>query len=86
MAKALDEWSDLHQLRALLCHGSGVVTIDEGGRWHMTLRLLNFRGGKVERDTLVLDEDEAAEGLHMLQNARQRLEGQLEGLMAGLLR
>lgn len=84
VAKALAEWGVDEPLRALLCHGVATVTVDHRGRWYMVLRLLAFRAGKAVRDTILLDEEEADVRLKALHVARQRLEGRLKAMMAGL--
>ena len=84
VAKALAEWGVDEPLRALLCHGVVTVTIDHRGCWHMVVRVMAFRAGKATRDIMVLDEEEAEARLKALHVRRQRLEGRLRSMMAGL--
>ena len=80
--ETLDEWNDFHRLRAFLCHGSSTVTLNGRGQWSIIMRLLNFRGGKPEREVMELTARKAALILEELTYARIRLEGQLRGMLA----
>lgn len=82
VAKALEDFVDLHRLRSFLCHGASTVTVDERGRWTIALELLTFRGAEIHRDAMTLEQDEAADLLNHLRSARSRLDGQLRGMLA----
>jgi len=82
VAKALEDFTDLHRFRSFLCHGSSTVTVDELGRWTIALDLLTFRGAEIHRDAIRLEQDEAAGLLDHLRGARVRLDGQLRGMLA----
>ena len=86
VAKSLAEWNVHHSFRSLLCHGTATVTVDHRGRWHLVLKMLTFRSGEAVREAMVVDEDEAAERLTALHASRQRLEGRLRGMTAGICR
>lgn len=66
VAKSLAEWSAHHTFRSLLCHGMATVTVDHRGRWHLVLKMLTFRSGEAVRESMVIDEEEAAERLTAL--------------------
>lgn len=84
VAKSLAEWGVHQTLRTLLCHGMATVTVDHRGRWHLVLKMLTFRSGEAVRESLVLDEEDAADRLTVLHASRQRLEGRLRGMTAGI--
>lgn len=86
VAKSLAEWSGHHTFRTLLCHGMATVTLDHRGRWHLVMKMLTFRSGEAVRESMVIDEEEAAERLTVLHAARQRLEGRLRRMTAGICR
>nr|KMW32822.1 hypothetical protein BV87_00410 [Sphingobium yanoikuyae] len=84
LSKALEEFIAFETLRATLCHGTQTITVDHKGRWHVTLRLQALRNGKVVRETLVLDENEAIERCKMIHAARQRLESKISLMIKAL--
>lgn len=86
VAKALEEFTDLHRLRSFLCHGASTVTIDRHGHWIIALDLLTFRGAEIHRDAMTLHQDEAGVMLDQLHGARLRLDGQLRGMLATFTR
>ncbi|MES3150839.1 hypothetical protein [Sphingomonas faeni] len=86
VAKAIEEFTDLHRLRSFLCHGAGIVTIDHHGHWIIALDLLTFRGAEIHRDAMTLHQDEARVMLDQLHGARLRLDGQLRGMLATFTR
>ena len=67
-----------------LANVESTITVDHKGRWHVTLRLQALRNGKVVRETLVLDENEAIERCKMIHAARQRLESKISLMIKAL--
>lgn len=82
VAKALDHFKDFQALRAFICHGHGIVTVEEDGKWVETLHLVTFRGAAIHRESVQITEDEAMLIVEQLRAARVRLDGQLKGMLA----
>jgi hypothetical protein len=73
------------ELRVLLCHGVGSITLDVQGRWTIVLRVLSLRGRKPARELRVFEEAEAAALASELCAASQKLCSQLGNLRARLV-
>jgi hypothetical protein len=58
---ALTALRDHDQLRTMLCHGVGSISLDRNGRWTVVLRVTALRSLRVVRDMLTLTEREAAD-------------------------
>lgn len=68
------QYREKHEdFRNLLCHGFAKVTVERSGRWMLVIRVLAIRTGKAERNTIVLDQNEAAAKLDALKRDVQRL-------------
>lgn len=86
VAKALEDLREHQHRRNFLCHGSSEVLADSSGDWHMTLSLTSFRAGSIERSSMQITATEAAALLDKVRSARLRLDGQLRGMLASLMR
>jgi hypothetical protein len=71
--------------RNLLCHGVVTVAVQRNGQWLLGMRLLSFRSGDAERNSLALDQSQALARLDAIRRDAQRLSsvlGQLRKTMA----
>lgn len=75
--EALQIFRQHNQLRVLLCHGVGKITLDKRGRWTVIMRILALRQRKATRSEQVLHEDEAEQLADELAKASKRLCSQL---------
>lgn len=68
------QYREKHEaFRNLLCHGFVKVTVERSGQWMLVMRVLSFRSGEAERNTLALDRREALARLDALKRDGQRL-------------
>lgn len=82
VASALDEFKDLHRYRTFLCHGTSATIEESMGKWRLIIKLTSLRAAAIQQTTLEIGEDEAALFLARLRHARQRLDGQIRGMLA----
>ena len=75
---ALTALRDHDQLRTMLCHGVGSMSLDRNGRWTVVLRLTVLRSRRTVREMLTLTEREAADRRDELVRASKMLCAQLE--------
>lgn len=52
------------------------------GKWRLIIKLTSLRAAAIQQTTLEIGEDEAALFLARLRHARQRLDGQIRGMLA----
>jgi len=61
VASVLERFRAHHDLRNMLAHGVGRVTLDRSGRWTVVLKVMTSRGGRACHDAMALTEREAEE-------------------------
>lgn len=86
VVRALDDLREHQRRRNFLCHGFSEVSVDGSGNWHLTISLTSFRAGAIERSFMHIAANEAVHLLDGLRSARVRLDGQLRGMLASLIR
>lgn len=75
---ALARYRDQQEtFRALLCHGTIKVVIDQHGQWTLIIRSLSIRSRQPERGLMVLERAEAQARLAELKTEGQKLTSQL---------
>jgi len=67
-------------LRTALSHGVAKVTLDRNGEWLAVFTVIAFRGRRIERVILVIEEKQAARIAQQLGRERQRLIARLRVL------
>lgn len=71
---ALSRYREQHEaFRALLCHGSIKILIDQSGQWTLVVRTLSIRSRQAERGLCVLERAEAQLRLTSLKSEGQKL-------------
>ncbi|MCJ2179598.1 hypothetical protein [Novosphingobium album (ex Hu et al. 2023)] len=86
VADVLEEFYEFHRYRTYLCHGVSDLSFGHNGDWLITLHMTNFSAGIIKRSNVSITATQAALLLEQLRSARQRLDGQLRGMLAALNR
>lgn len=59
--------------RALLCHGTIKVTVDQAGQWTLIVKCLSIKSRQPERTAIVIEQPEALARLVALKNEGQKV-------------
>ena len=86
VAPALARFRKHAPFRNMLCHAVTDITLDQKGRWTVVLRLGALRSGRLVKDALPINQDEAGpladEVMRDTRNLRARLKKLASGLAA----
>lgn len=82
--KMLTDFRQHDELRALMCHGVGKVTLNRRGRWTVVTRVLALRARQPVRTVFVFEEHEADALARELARASQNLCSELGQVRAAI--